>query len=113
MRFCISITFEGFILLRFSYLYYSPRLHFIVVQLSFLHILASSDYGLVSLLHIKPIVIWFLYYTFRLYIYICLCNFKELREVLSASDIFCRLLITFANRLYPDQARQNVMPGLD
>ena len=25
----------------------------------------------------------------------------------------CRLLITFANSLYPDQARQNVGPDLD
>ena len=32
---------------------------------------------------------------------------------LPASDIFCRLLITFANSLDPDQARQNVGPDLD
>ena len=29
------------------------------------------------------------------------------------SDHFCLLLITFANSLYPDQARQNVGPDLD
>ena len=27
--------------------------------------------------------------------------------------IMCRLLITFANSLYPDQARQNAGPDLD
>ena len=30
-----------------------------------------------------------------------------------ASGDFCRLLITFANSLDPDQARQNVGPDLD
>ena len=30
-----------------------------------------------------------------------------------ASGDFCRLLITFANSLYPSQARQNVGPDLD
>ena len=30
-----------------------------------------------------------------------------------ASDDFCHLLITFANNLDPDQARQNVGPDLD
>ena len=30
-----------------------------------------------------------------------------------ASGDFCRLLITFANSLDPDQARQNVGPELD
>ena len=30
-----------------------------------------------------------------------------------ASGNFCRLLITFANSLDPDQARQNVEPDLD
>ena len=32
---------------------------------------------------------------------------------LPASDNFCHLLITFANSLDPDQARQNVRPDLD
>ena len=32
---------------------------------------------------------------------------------LSASGNFCHLLITFANSLDPDQARQNVGPDLD
>ena len=32
---------------------------------------------------------------------------------LPASDNFCHLLITFANSLDPDQARQNVGPDLD
>ena len=31
---------------------------------------------------------------------------------LPASDIFCRLLIIFANSLYPDLARRYVGPGL-
>ena len=30
-----------------------------------------------------------------------------------ASGDFCRLLLTFANSLDPDQARQNVGPDLD
>ena len=32
---------------------------------------------------------------------------------LSFRGDFCRLLITFANNLDPDQDRQNVGPGLD
>ena len=32
---------------------------------------------------------------------------------LPASGEFCHLLMTFANRLDPDQARQNVRPDLD
>ena len=32
---------------------------------------------------------------------------------LPASGNFCHLLITFANNLDPDQARQNVRPDLD
>ena len=32
---------------------------------------------------------------------------------LPASSDFCHLLITFANSLYPDLARQNVGPDLD
>ena len=32
---------------------------------------------------------------------------------LPASDNFCHLLITFANSMDPDQARQNVGPDLD
>ena len=30
-----------------------------------------------------------------------------------ANGVFCRLLISFANSLDPDQARQNVGPDLD
>ena len=38
-------------------------------------------------------------------------GFIEVSTLLVIS--FCRLLITFANKLDPDQARQNVGPDLD
>ena len=39
-------------------------------------------------------------------------NLKILNSFPAGGD-FCRLLITFANSLDPDQARQNVRPDLD
>ena len=41
------------------------------------------------------------------------CKFFQCVYSLPTSDIFCCLLIMFANSLYPDQARQNVRPDLD
>ena len=37
----------------------------------------------------------------------------KIRLTWSAREIFCRLLITFANSLYQDQARNNAGPGPD
>ena len=39
--------------------------------------------------------------------------FKTAANSVPASDLICHLLITFANSLYPDQARHNVVPDLD
>ena len=46
----------------------------------------------------------------KLYAYIA---FVEINSSFPASDDFCRLLITIANSLDPDQAQQNIGPYLD
>ena len=41
------------------------------------------------------------------------CPFITYKEALNFFTYYCRLLITFANSLDPDQAKQNVGPDLD
>ena len=49
-----------------------------------------------------------------MYVFICLQgDVSDCRLTLSLLAVTCRLLITFANSLYPDQNKQNFGPDLD
>ena len=66
-----------------------------------------------TLLYPNPCYNEVCYNGIALYFNFCIGHpFLRTNSFLASSD-FCRLLITFANNLDPDQDRQNVGPDLD